>query len=65
MSTAVRQKPTRKPDVRHVDAARLERDLREAVIGGVRIDTIGLGAGQDRHLLRTLAAESGGLYQAL
>jgi hypothetical protein len=33
--------------------------------GGVRIDTIGLGAGQDGSLLATLAGESGGLYQAL
>ncbi|MBL8621218.1 MAG: VWA domain-containing protein [Myxococcales bacterium] len=43
----------------------LLRDAREAVRGGVRIDTIGLGADQDRHLLHALAAESGGLYQAL
>ena len=43
----------------------LLRDAREAVRGGVRIDTIGLGADQDRYLLHALAAESGGLYQAL
>lgn len=43
----------------------LLRDAREAVRGGVRIDTVGLGADQDRHLLNALAAESGGLYQAL
>jgi Mg-chelatase subunit ChlD len=41
------------------------RDAREAIRGGVRIDTIGLGRGQDRQLLGTLAGESGGLYQAL
>jgi Mg-chelatase subunit ChlD len=41
------------------------RDAREAMHGGVRIDTIGLGAGQDGALLSTLASESGGLYQAL
>lgn len=41
------------------------RDAREAMRGGVRIDTIGLGAGQDGALLSTLAGESGGLYQAL
>jgi hypothetical protein len=41
------------------------RDAREAMHGGVRIDTIGLGAGQDGSLLSTLAGESGGLYQAL
>jgi hypothetical protein len=41
------------------------RDAREAMHGGVRIDTIGLGAGQDGSLLSSLAGESGGLYQAL
>ena len=41
------------------------RDAREAIRGGVRIDTIGLGSGQDGALLSTLASESGGLYQAL
>lgn len=41
------------------------KDAREAMRGGVRIDTIGLGAGQDGSLLSTLAGESGGLYQAL
>jgi hypothetical protein len=41
------------------------RDAREAMRGGVRIDTIGLGAGQDGALLGALASESGGLYQAL
>jgi hypothetical protein len=41
------------------------RDAREAIRGGVRIDTIGLGAGQAASLLSTLASESGGLYQAL
>lgn len=41
------------------------RDAREAMHGGVRIDTIGLGAGQDGPLLQALASESGGLYQAL
>jgi hypothetical protein len=41
------------------------RDAREAIRGGVRIDTIGLGHGQDAELLSTLAGESGGLYQAL
>ncbi len=43
----------------------LLRDAREAMRGGVRIDTIGLGYGQDSDLLRSLAHESGGLYQAL
>jgi hypothetical protein len=40
-------------------------DAREAIHGGVRIDTIGLGSGQDGALLGTLANDSGGLYQAL
>lgn len=43
----------------------LVRDAREAIRGGVRIDTIGLGNGQDADLLGTLARESGGLYQPL
>lgn len=42
----------------------LLRDAREAMRGGLRIDTIGLGSGQDAALLSTLAAESGGLYQS-
>lgn len=41
------------------------RDAREAMRGGVRIDTIGLGSTQNAQLLRTLAGESGGLYQGL
>ncbi|MCE9576760.1 MAG: hypothetical protein K8W52_26675 [Deltaproteobacteria bacterium] len=41
------------------------RDAREAMQGGVRIDTIGLGPGQDAALLQALAVESGGLYQRL
>jgi hypothetical protein len=41
------------------------RDVREAVRGGLRIDAIGIGRGQDRRLLSELAAETGGLYQAL
>lgn len=41
----------------------LLRDAREAMRGGLRIDTIGLGS-HDADLLRTLAAESGGLYQS-
>ncbi|HEX5063714.1 MAG TPA: hypothetical protein VFV99_30255 [Kofleriaceae bacterium] len=41
------------------------RDAREAMRGGVRIDTIGLGAGQDARLLGALAKESGGLYQPM
>jgi hypothetical protein len=41
------------------------RDAREAMRGGIRIDTIGLGNNQDADLLRTLASESGGLYQGL
>jgi hypothetical protein len=40
------------------------RDAREAMRGGVRIDTIGIGPDHDRRLLRALAEESGGLYQA-
>jgi len=47
------------------DARTLLRDAREAMRGGVRIDTIGLGRQQDAALLQTLARESGGLYQAL
>ncbi|MGE3767016.1 MAG: hypothetical protein AB7L94_32485, partial [Kofleriaceae bacterium] len=47
------------------DEDALLRDAREAMRGGVRIDTIGLGATQDRNLLGALAGESGGLYQAL
>lgn len=47
------------------NSASLLRDAREAMRGGVRIDTIGLGRSQDASLLRTLANESGGLYQAL
>jgi hypothetical protein len=47
------------------NAADVLRDAREAIRGGVRIDTIGLGAGQDAELLSALASESGGLYQAL
>jgi len=39
------------------------RDARAAMRGGVRIDTIGIGAGHDAALLATLASESGGLYQ--
>jgi hypothetical protein len=41
------------------------RDAREAMRGGIRIDTIGLGNNQDADLLQTLASESGGLYQGL
>ncbi|MBA3463385.1 MAG: VWA domain-containing protein [Deltaproteobacteria bacterium] len=41
------------------------RDVREAIRGGVRIDAIGIGRGQDGRLLSELAAETGGLYQAL
>lgn len=41
------------------------RDAREAIRGGVRIDTIGLGRDQHRQLLNALATESGGLYQPL
>lgn len=40
------------------------RDAREAMRGGVRIDTIGIGSGQNRQLLTLLSQESGGLYQA-
>jgi hypothetical protein len=43
----------------------LLRDAREAIRGGVRIDTIGLGNGQDAKLLSALADESGGIYQRL
>lgn len=41
------------------------RDAREAIRGGVRIDTIGLGRGQDARMLGALATESGGFYQRL
>jgi hypothetical protein len=41
------------------------QDAREAMRGGVRIDTIGLGFAQNDRLLATLAGESGGLYQSL
>jgi hypothetical protein len=47
------------------DAGAVLRDAREAMRGGVRIDTIGLGSDQDTYLLRTLADESGGFYQRL
>ncbi len=47
------------------NAAAVLRDAREAMRGGVRIDTIGVGNGQDGSLLSALAGESGGLYQAL
>jgi hypothetical protein len=47
------------------DSTSLLRDARAAIRGGVRIDTIGLGGDQDADLLGALAAESGGLYQAL
>jgi hypothetical protein len=47
------------------NAAAILRDARAAIRGGVRIDTIGLGRGQDAALLHSLASESGGLYQAL
>ncbi|MGE0867886.1 MAG: hypothetical protein AB7P03_04965 [Kofleriaceae bacterium] len=45
------------------DQEDIMRDLREAMRGGVRIDTIGIGPDQDAKLLTTLAAETGGLYQ--
>jgi len=45
--------------------AAILRDAREAMRGGVRIDTIGIGMNQDAGLLQALAAESGGLYQPL
>lgn len=41
------------------------RDVREAILGGVRIDTIGIGPSQDTKLLTSLASETGGLYQRL
>ncbi len=47
------------------DADAVLRDARQAMRGGVRIDTIGLGRDQDGWLLNTLAVESGGLYQPL
>lgn len=47
------------------DARSILRDAREAMRGNVRIDTIGLGSDQDAELLRTLAADSGGIYQRL
>jgi len=47
------------------DSHALLRDAREAMRGGVRIDTIGLGKTQDAGLLQALARESGGLYQSL
>jgi len=46
-------------------APEILRDAREAMRGGIRIDTIGLGNGQDADLLDSLARESGGLYQAM
>ena len=45
------------------DQEDIMRDLREAMRGGVRIDTIGIGPDQDAPLLTALAAETGGLYQ--
>ena len=47
------------------DADIILQDAREAMRGGVRIDTIGLGIDQDDDLLRALATESGGIYQRL
>lgn len=47
------------------DSSDLLRDAREAMRGGVRIDTIGLGVDQDAALLSSLASESGGIYQDL
>jgi len=47
------------------DASDVLRDAREAMLGGVRIDTIGLGPDQDTALLQALATESGGVYQHL
>jgi len=47
------------------DSSAVLRDAREAMRGGVRIDTIGLGRKQDAGLLQALAGESGGIYQAL
>lgn len=47
------------------NSASIIRDAREAMRGGVRIDTVGVGRDQDAQLLETLARESGGLYQAL
>ncbi|HVK85167.1 MAG TPA: hypothetical protein VM513_13715 [Kofleriaceae bacterium] len=47
------------------NAASVLRDAREAIRGGIRIDTIGIGNDQDGVLLGALARESGGLYQAL
>ena len=47
------------------DSRSILRDAREAMRGGVRIDAIGLGRDQDANLLRTLATESGGIYQPL
>ncbi len=47
------------------DAESVLRDAREAIRGGVRIDTVGIGGNQDAELMRSLAAESGGLYQSL
>jgi hypothetical protein len=45
------------------DREDIMRDVREAIRGGVRIDTIGIGPGQDTKLLTALAGETGGLYQ--
>ena len=45
------------------DQEDIMRDVREAIRGGVRIDTIGIGPGQDAKLLTALARETGGLYQ--
>lgn len=47
------------------DSSDLLRDAREAMRGGVRIDTIGLGPDQDTELMQALASESGGVYQDL
>jgi Mg-chelatase subunit ChlD len=47
------------------DSGSILRDAREAMRGGVRIDTIGIGGDQDAALLEALAGESGGLYQPL
>ncbi len=47
------------------DARAVLRDARQAIRGGVRIDTIGLGWNRYARLLQVLARESGGLYQPL
>jgi hypothetical protein len=43
------------------DGQQLYAEARAQIRNGVRFDTVGVGADQDRPLMRALAAESGGI----